>query len=332
MKSVRVIIICLIFSVLSICFRSCSQGPKSSPFIGTWAFRLPDGYPAWLGVTPDSSVSLLWSIGGAKPATNVVFHEGKIAFYRGFRWQPYGEQDAFKVSKPIVGQLVGKDQLTLTVIQSFGEIEDTLVITGKRMPTMPAKPELSKVRFGTAVDLLAEGLEGWTLTNPNKTNGWSLEEATLFNESTNENFFAYGTYGNIRTIQEYYDFELTLEYNIPLNGNSGIFLRGAYEVQVVDRDSRMQGIQGPGAVFDRIEPTENMGKAGGEWNHLQILLVDRHITVILNGHSVIENEPLEGCTGGGINADDTAPGPVLLQGDHTSVKYRNMVLRPVVAQ
>jgi hypothetical protein len=89
----------------------------------------------------------------------------------------------------------------------------------------------------------------------------------------------------------------------------------------------MQGIQGPGAVFGRIEPTENAANPPGEWNRYELTLVDRHVTVVLNGKTVIENQPLVGCTGGGISADDTAPGPIFLQGDHTSVKYRNIVIR-----
>jgi len=318
----------ILFLLLQI--SGCSpKDPDTSPFTGTWAFRLPDGYPVWLGVEPDSSVTLLWSIGGANPVTDVVLNDDEISFYRGFGWQPFGKKDTFLIRKPVTGKLIHKDLLRLTVYQTLHGVQDTLVIEGKRMPPLPVKPDLSKVRFGKPVDLLEEGMDGWIITDPDKINGWKLEEGILKNESTKTNFSAYGSYGNLRTIKEFHDFELTLDYNIPVRGNSGIYLRGAYEVQVVDRDSRMQGIQGPGAVFNRIRPTGNQGKAGGEWNHIRIVLVDRHITVVLNGTCVIDNEPLKGCTGGGINADDTLAGPILLQGDHTSVMYRNMLLRPV---
>ena len=121
-----------------------------------------------------------------------------------------------------------------------------------------------------------------------------------------------------------------VDYLVEAGGNSGIYLRGMYEVQVVDRDSKMQGIQGPGAVFGRIAPTKNAANPPGEWNHYRLTLVDRHITVVLNGETVIDNQPLAGCTGGGMLADDTQPGPIFLQGDHTSVRYRNLTLRPVL--
>ncbi len=103
-----------------------------------------------------------------------------------------------------------------------------------------------------------------------------------------------------------------------------------YEAQVVDRDSRMQGIQGVGAIFGRVAPKEKAGKPGGQWQAYDITLVDRHVTVILNGKKVIDNEPIPGCTNGALHADETMPGPLYLQGDHTAVRYRNIILRPAV--
>lgn len=299
-----------------------------SPFVGRWAFSLPDGNPAWLRVNDDFTATMLWSVGSARPLTEVKLMGDRLSFVRQFAWRPYGGKDVYRVTRPIVGQLNQSGQLVLTVRQSFHGSDEPLYLKGKRMPPMPPAPDLQKISFGAPVDLLANGLEGWRLTNPKKKNGWRCEAGVLINETPKTDFGAYGEYGNLRTKRDFMDFELSIEYNVAAGGNSGIYLRGAYEVQVVDRDSRMQGIQGPGAVFGRIAPTENAGKPGGQWNHYRLLLVDRHITVELNGKRVIDNAPLEGCTGGGTNSDDTAPGPVFLQGDHTAVKYRNIVLRP----
>lgn len=199
------------------------------------------------------------------------------------------------------------------------------------MPPMPPRPDLSKITFGDPIELFnTRDLSGWRLTNPRKKNGWRVEDGVLVNETPKTDFSSYGEYGNLRTDREFEDFRLTIEYNVAAGGNSGVYLRGMYEAQVVDRDSPMQGINGPGAIFGRIEPTENAGRPGGEWNRYELTLVDRHVTVILNGRTVIDNQPIIGCTGGGISADDTKPGPIFLQGDHTSVRYRNIVLRPVV--
>ena len=59
--------------------------------------------------------------------------------------------------------------------------------------------------------------------------------------------------------------------------------------------------------------------------------MDRHVTVVLNDEKVIDNQPIEGCTNGALQPFDDLPGPIYLQGDHTSVAYRNIVLTPIVS-
>ncbi|MDA1164606.1 MAG: DUF1080 domain-containing protein [Planctomycetota bacterium] len=132
------------------------------------------------------------------------------------------------------------------------------------------------------------------------------------------------------TDRKFGDGKLTIEFNVPKSGNSGIYVRGVYEAQVVDRDSRMQGIHGVGSIFNRIAPSKNAGKPGGEWQSYEIIIVDRHATVVLNGEKVIDNQPILGNTNGAIQADVMTPGPLYLQGDHTAVRYRNIVFHPVV--
>jgi hypothetical protein len=85
-----------------------------------------------------------------------------------------------------------------------------------------------------------------------------------------------------------------------------------------------------GGLYSRITPTENAAKPVGEWQTYDITLVDRHLTVILNGKKVIDNKPILGCTGGALWSDEFRPGPLYLQGDHTSVDYRNISIRPVI--
>jgi hypothetical protein len=92
----------------------------------------------------------------------------------------------------------------------------------------------------------------------------------------------------------------------------------------------MQGKQGVGAIFGKIEPTKNAGKEGGTWQTYDLTLVDRHITVILNSVKVIDNQPVTGPTAGAVFTNPTQPGPIYLQGDHTSVRYRSIYLAPVM--
>jgi len=85
-----------------------------------------------------------------------------------------------------------------------------------------------------------------------------------------------------------------------------------------------------GALYGRITPAVTAEKPAGEWQTVDITLCDRHVTVILNGQKIIDNQPVLGCTGGAITSDEFVPGPIYLQGDHTDVSYRNMVLTPIV--
>lgn len=316
------------------------QCPAQTPadYVGAWAFALPDGNPAWLKLSLDDTQlqgQLLWSVGSAKPVQSPRIDNGTLVFQRRINWKPYGEALVKRVTSPFHGTIAdGSLHLKFTQItmddQSANPEHVTLI--GHRIPAPPAKPDLNKVRWGQPITLFnGKNLAGWTLSNPKKKNGWRAEDGMLVNESPKQDFAAYGDHGNLMTQQSFTDFELTLEYNVPAGGNSGIYLRGMYEAQVVDRDSRMQGIQGPGAIFGRLAPDTNAANPGGEWNTYVLTLVDRHITVMLNGRKVIDNQLLEGCTGGGIQADDMQPGPIFLQGDHTSVRYRNISLRPVVA-
>ena len=315
---------------------SFPQEPEvpDDPMIGSWAFVLPDGGPAWLDIRRyqgKRQAALLWSVGSARMVSDLRVESNRISFVRNLKWQPGGDKNKLRrVNDPFRGELRdGKLVLAVTQTKIGSKENEVFEIVGKRMPRMPARPDLSKVRFGPSIKLFnGKDLTGWKLSNPKKKNGWHVAAGELVNTTPKSDFGAYGDHGNLITERRFHDFRLIAEYNVAPGGNSGIYLRGMYEAQVVDRDSKMQGIMGPGAVFGRIKPTRNAGKPGGEWNRYVLTLVDRHMTVELNGEVVVDNRPVRGCTGGGMSADDTAAGPILLQGDHTSVRYRNIVIEP----
>jgi hypothetical protein len=168
------------------------------------------------------------------------------------------------------------------------------------------------------------------LTSPGQKNGWSVKDGVLINDPVQEEGRPRISYGNLRTDRDFEDFNLKLDVNVPADGNSGIYLRGIYEVQVSDTHGKPLDSHHMGAVYSRIAPTVNAEKPAGEWQTMDITLVDRHVTVVLNGTRIIDNQPLLGCTGGALWSDEFRPGPIYLQGDHTGVKYRDLTLRPVV--
>ena len=298
---------------------------------------MPDGAAGWmtLSVVDGQPLGELWTVGGGKQLAEFEIHDDHLAFVRRVRigepefegGPPAGERVACRHRFSIRGDT---GRIVMERPQPGGEIEE-IVVSGTRLAPLPPRPDLTRVRFGEPIELFnGRDLEGWKLTNLKQVNGWTVVDGVLVNTTPKLDFAPYSRYGNLRTEQEFTDFNLQIDFKVPPGGNSGIYLRGMYEAQVVDRDSRMQGIQGVGAIFGRIEPSENAGKPGDEWQHYDITLVDRHATVILNGVKVVDNQPIAGCTNGALHADETLPGPLYLQGDHTAVSYRNIVLRPVM--
>lgn len=198
------------------------------------------------------------------------------------------------------------------------------------MPPMPDKPDLADLRYGKPVSLFnGTDLSGWVLMNPNQANGFSAQNGVLLNDPVQPNNGAHVSYGNIRTEREFEDFNLKLEVNVPEGNNSGVYLRGMYEIQVVDSYGKPLDSHNMGALYSRITPSQAAEKPAGEWQSMDITLVDRHVTVILNGKKIIDNEPAWGPTGGAMSADVLASGPIYLQGDHGKVSYRNIVLTPI---
>lgn len=297
-------------------------------FVGEWGFDFPDGYGGWLKVHKDDdgklAAQVLWRVGSARPAQQVELKDGRLHLtYKRNKRGTVGYVVAFTHATR-TGEL---DRDRITLMRLNADNEATPVI-GRRLPPMPPKPDLSKVKFGTPKQLFnGKDLHGWFLQPETVKNGWSVQNGELTNTTPKTDFSAYGDHGNLRTALTFGDCKLHIEFNVAKNCNSGIYVRGLYEAQVVDRDSRMQGIAGVGAVFGRVAPLKNAGKAGGEWQTYDITLVDRHMTVVLNGEKVIDNQPVAGCTGGALFGDVTRKGPLYLQGDHTSVKYRNIVIR-----
>jgi hypothetical protein len=296
---------------------------------GDWALVLPTGEAGWLSIRPGASgpeAELLWAVGSARPVRD--FHVAGDALSFPLRVRP---PLAPKTQPPLVTRISGRiegDALELTMTPAVGAAE---AFKGRRLPPLPPRPDPAAVVFGDPIRLFnGRDLGGWRVTDPAKKNGWSARDGVLVNATPKTDFGAYGEHANLRTEAEFTDFALHVEFRLPAGqgGNSGIYLCGRHEVQVTHRDSSMQGISGPGALFGRILPTANAGKPAGEWETYDITFVDRHVTVVQNGVKVIDNQPVAGPTGGAMTADVDRPGPLMLQGDHTAVEYRNLLLRP----
>ena len=307
-------------------------------FLGEWGFNLPGGGTGWLGITKENGyydAGILWGWGSVTPVDSVFFGDDSLYVVRINEVKRKDTSGKVvrtqRIPEAIIGRLEG-DELVLMQLtpRTDGEGLDQKQFTAKRLPAMPPTPDLSKVKFGEPISLFnGKDLTGWRLTAPNDVSGWSVQDGLLINRPVQEDGKPHKNYGNLRTDREFEDFNLNLEFRVPKGGNSGIYLRGIYEVQVADTFGKPLDPHNCGGLYSRITPSESAEKPAGEWSTYDITLVDRHVTVILNGKKIIDNKPVLGPTGGALWPEVNRPGPLYLQGDHTGVDYRNIVLKPV---
>ncbi len=361
-KFVGWLIPCLLL-VLTSQVTSQTFAAQTDEFLGRWALTTAGGGAGWLEVRDDAGYldgTLLWVGGSPEPLTRVYFDGDTLGAIR-IRTDQIKDATG-KVTRTQVHPLtltasLSGDRLRGVLAEPAGDGRSVTrqEFTGERVPPLPPRPELSKVRFGEPHELFngknldgwvvlggphwgkldlqrpdRGNLEGWLATNSNAASGWSVENGILINNPTQRAGQPYVSYGNLHTVRKFEDFNLAVEVNVGPNGNSGIYLRGIYEVQVADSFGKPVDSHHLGAVYGRITPTASAEKPPGKWQTLDITLVDRHVTVKLNGQTIIENQPLMGCTGGAVWSDESRPGPIYLQGDHTDVRFRKIVLRPVV--
>jgi len=163
-------------------------------------------------------------------------------------------------------------------------------------------------------------LTGWEplLTEPGKPveNNYKAIDGELVNTAPG---------ANLRTKRTFQDFKLHVEFNCPKDGNSGVYLRGRYEVQVAyDKNDEKHAM---GSIYGLIAPVA-MPEKPGEWESFEITLVGRHVTVVRNGVTTIDNQEIAGPTGGALDSNEAEPGPIYIQGDHTGgMKYRNLTIQ-----
>jgi hypothetical protein len=334
MKSLR---FCLVFMACLAGLVNCSPGEDAqNSFEGYWALTIPGNHAGWLGVKTEGDqihAEMLWGWGSVLPLDGARLDDGKLVLTRVHQVNHKtadGKTNKVEQTETITVTRDGDSLKLASVTQKEnGNGEEHSEFTGKRLPPMPRAPDLSAIKFGDPIQLFdGKSLDGWKLVEPDAFNGWSVHDGILSNAASEGETKKH--YGNLRTVAEFEDFAIHAETRIPKHGNSGIYLRGIYEVQVYDSFGKPLDSHNMGAIYSRIKPTVSAEKPAGEWQTLDITYVDRHATVVLNGTKIIDNQPILGPTGGALWPEVDRPGPIYLQGDHTGIEYRNIVLRPVV--
>jgi len=272
-----------------------------------------DAYPSWLQVTRNDgrlSGRFVGRVGSARPIKQIEFERDTLKFSLPPQYEKMKTDLAFE------GKMApGGRKLEGTTI---GEDGKQLAWTGVPAPRLPGNP---KPKWGAPLTLFnGRDLKGWRPKDPNLPNGWKSANGILENKMPSS---------DIVTEQEFNDFKLHVEFKVAPQSNSGIYLRGRYEVQIQDDYGKPPESHLIGGLYGFIDPVENAGKRANEWQTYDITLLGRYVTVVLNGKTVIDNKEIPGITGGALHSREGEPGPLMLQGDHGDVSFRNIVLTPV---
>ncbi|HTM47244.1 MAG TPA: DUF1080 domain-containing protein [Bryobacteraceae bacterium] len=192
---------------------------------------------------------------------------------------------------------------------------------GHRAPTLSDKDDGSWKK-GKPVPLFdGKSLDGWQAMVPGKPLNWTVKDGILSNTPAANNLIS---------DKKFWNFELHAEFRVSPNTNSGIGLRGRYEVQILDDFGKPPNTHGNGALYSRILPSVNASRPPGEWQTMDIRLVGRQVTITLNGKKIIDKGEVEGLTAMANNWNEAEPGPITVQGDHRNVEFRALVVTPLV--
>jgi hypothetical protein len=292
----------------------------SSPFDGRWDITvLGDSSRAWwLGLegagTPGAEgtfISDYW--GDLNKIDEISVNKGELTF--GFRHKENGREihDIY-TARLKGGKLIG-------TARSEGSSKPPQQWTGVRAPVIREKDDGSWREAQPVILFNHKDTSGWSSLTPDKAFGWTVEDGIL--KST-------GGASNLITGQKFWNYKLHVAFRLAPHSNSGVGLRARYEVQILDDYGKPPNTHGNGALYSRILPSENASKPAGEWQTYDIRLVGRQVTVVLNSKTVIDKGEIEGLTAIASDPHEGLPGPLILQGDHGPVEFREIVLTPLV--
>ncbi len=164
---------------------------------------------------------------------------------------------------------------------------------------------------------------GWHLRNAGGHNSWKVENGIL------KNIVNKGEHGtDLVTDQKFLNFTVKYEYMVPDDSNSGFYLRGRYELQILgDNPSGKVSKTGNGSLYNFKAPDKFVSKPGGEWQAVEATIIGNKITVIQNGVKIHDNVEVTKGTGGELDNNHDQPGPIFLQGDHGTVSFRNVRIK-----
>ncbi len=290
----------------------CAQSYKALE--GRWNMSIEfqgNEVPSWLEIKHSGHKTLIgrfvFAFGSARPIAQVKYQGTKFNFAIPPQWEPGNSDMEFQ------GELDGEG------------LKGTMKFTDGKVYNWTAQrsPELTYERFpdwGETIQLFnGEDLSGWTAEGNNQ---WKVRDGILKNTKKG---------ANLVSERKFQNFKLHTEFRIPEGSNSGIYLRGRYEVQITDSyGNKPSDIEFSG-IYGFLPPNEMTARPAGEWQSFDIILIGRRVTVIANGVPVIMDQVIPGMTGGAIDNNEAEAGPFLIQGDHGPIEFRSFEVTPAIS-
>ncbi len=281
--------------------------------LGRWDLTVdgPDGsYPSWLEIRLRTESQLMAEFVGRFGSKR---HAADVSYT--------GNQ--LEVRIPVQYER-GGDELVFTGVLESGRLSGHVRIddgersewTGVRAPSLH---RAGTREWGRPLALIGDGLSGWLPRDGRHTGCWEVVSGVLS---------ATPPCVDLLSTAQYEDFRLQLEFRYPRGSNSGVYLRGRYEVQIQDDRDKAPDPLRIGGIYGFIAPRVNAARQPDEWQSMDIELAGRRITVSLNGTEIITHREIPGITGGALDSNEGSAGPLMLQGDHGPIEFRNIVIMP----
>jgi hypothetical protein len=310
-------------AILSSSFAAHSRNDKSSAdsspesaqaFLGRWDLTLkaPDReYPSWLELHEENGqlkAEFVGRWGNARPLPRAEIANGRLKFV-----SPKEEEDS-KADLVFEGTLNGKilsGKLTWPDGKTWQWI-------GRKAPALQ---RISPRNWASPVPLFnGKDLTGWHEDKPGASPVWKVENGVLVRPDRGPELI---------NGSKFEDFKLHIEFNCGADSNSGVYLRGRYEVQIETDSASDPPSQRMGGVYGFLAPSPEPARKPGEWQTYDITLIGRMVTVVLNGQTIIDNKEIPGITGGALDSHEELPGPIYLQGSEKGrVMFRSIVITP----
>jgi hypothetical protein len=298
-----------VLAILSI----TSAGAQNNPYLGRWNIT-PAGDDAgvyWLEVKEDAGqlTGMFLNRGGSPvKLPSIKIENGELV------WQTAAPA---RGTAPEFRAKAQGDKLTGTVKMASRSV----AFVGTRPPKWGPADANATHKLGTPVELFnGKSMDNWDVQQKGKPMGWSVVDGAMTNTPPANNLISK---------QKFQDYKIHAEYKVDKNSNSGIYMRGRYELQVLDDYGKPPDIHSHMAVYAWHAPLVNASKPVGEWQTMDATVVGNKVSVVLNGKKVQDNATFEAVTGGALDANETEPGPIMIQGDHEKITYRKVTITPI---